>query len=155
MVTFYNNNYERKLQKLAVECSSLLIGSSYLSFSRLAFVHHKKLLNQTQNPKTVFSSNFGFVFPLTALTKNSKSLCLLYPLSYQCHFPCLLGISAVFLLNPVRKDFEGVHVSPVMLLCEFKQHRPCEIRIYPWTPSVHQLPWWAYHLIISRTQKES
>lgn len=129
----------------------------------LLFIITKSCLTRPKAQKTVFSSNFGFVFPLTALTKNSKSLWPLFP-SYQCHFlwqkwpltwSCQLGISAVFLLNPVRKDFEGLHVSPVMLLCEFKQHRPCEIRIYPWTHSVHQLPWWAYHLIISWTQKES
>jgi hypothetical protein len=47
---------------------------------------------------------------------------------------CSANIS---LMKPICEHLKCLHVSSVMLLCEFKQHRPCEIWIYSWIACVH------------------
>ena len=48
-----------------------------------------------------------------------------------------MRVSWLIGLNPVGKLLESVHVSSVMFLSKLKQHRPCEVRVYPWAHMVH------------------
>lgn len=66
----------------------------------------------------------------------------------------IINVVVVMLLEPGRENLEGFHVGSVMGLSEVEESGPSEIWIYSWVLSVHQLHGWAYHFIISWTQKE-
>lgn len=57
------------------------------------------------------------------------------------------------LQQPDGEVVEGVDVSPVMFLSEFKKGWPCEVRVQPaWAA---KLSWWAHYSVLLWTKKES
>lgn len=115
----------------------LLILLNYFNFPALLIIQLQRVPHSKTWRNSYSVSPLLFSFPQITIFDMSVHFLLGWSKTNISYPSCACWISVPFMLKPVGKCLKGFGVSSVVLLCELKQRRPCEIWVDPWVATVH------------------